>query len=220
MTMAVTLAVLAGASGAAAGQASTSDGRAAIAPLAEMAKAPTRAERRCRSISRRRLVRLRRLAVSRGQTRVSRSARARVRRKLRRCLSSARSRSKQPSAPKPGDPALPISGSPTAPGGPAPPSLPSFVGVTASDTDGFRLALSRPAVAAGAVTIELRNTDSGPHDLVVEPEGGGDEIARFDPAEPGAVVRKTFALPKGEWRLFCSLPNHATAGMRATLRAE
>ena len=70
------------------------------------------------------------------------------------------------------------------------------------------------------VTIELRNVDNGPHDLVVEPEGGGDEVARFDEADPGAVVRKAVPLSKGRWRLYCSLPGHAAIGMEATLRAE
>jgi len=108
-------------------------------------------------------------------------------------------------------------GSPDAPA----PTLPSFVGVTASDDDGFRLTLSRPAVAAGSVTIELRNTDSGPHDLVVEPEGGGAEAARFEPVGPdSAPARKTVALPAGRWRLYCSLPTHAPRGMEAILRAE
>ncbi len=105
------------------------------------------------------------------------------------------------------------------PGTPAP-SLPSFVGVTASDSDGFRLTLSRPAVAAGNVTIELRNIDNGPHDLVVEPEGGSAAVADFDEADPGAVVRKQVALANGRWYLYCSLPGHEAIGMHATLRAE
>ena len=92
--------------------------------------------------------------------------------------------------------------------------------MTASDSDGFRLTLSRPAVAAGNVTIELHNIDNGPHDLVVEPDGGGGAVADFDEADPGAVVRKQVALAKGRWYLYCSLPNHEAIGMHATLRAE
>ena len=92
--------------------------------------------------------------------------------------------------------------------------------MTASDSDGFKLTLSRPAVAAGNVTIELRNIDNGPHDLVVEPEGGGVAVADFDEAGPGAVARKQVALAKGRWYLYCSLPGHEAIGMHATLRAE
>jgi hypothetical protein len=174
-------------------------------------------EHRCRSLAKRRLGRLRKAAESKGRARIG-TARKRVRRKLRRCLATARREANEPAggpggsgSPDPGVPSKPV---PTAP------SLPSFVGVTASDSDGFRLTLSRPAVAAGDVTIELRNIDNGPHDLVVEPEGGGAAVADFDEADPGAVVRKQVALAEGRWYLYCSLPNHESIGMHATLRAE
>lgn len=183
---------------------------------------PTRGERRCRALAKRRIARLRAAARARGRARVDGGARRRVKRRLRRCLAAARQRASEPALPGTG---TPPPQAPTEPGAPVVPGpsqpLPSFVGATASDVDGFRLTLSRPAVAAGNVTIELRNTDSGPHDLVVEPEQGGAAAARFDAVEPGAApTRKTVALPAGRWRLYCSLPNHALAGMEATLRAE
>jgi hypothetical protein len=122
------------------------------------------------------------------------------------------------SAPAGGSPGTETS--PTPPTTPDPSPLGSFLGVTASDSDGFRLTLSRPTVAAGMVTIELRNDDSGPHDLVVRPEAGGAEVERLDPVAPGAVDRKDFALVEGRWYLFCSLDGHEAAGMHATVRAE
>jgi len=174
------------------------------------------AKRRCRSTAKRRFVRVRHASLTKRERT---TVRKRVQRKLRRCLAATRQAVPTPpteGSPAPQQPSSP-SPAPTAPG----PTLPSFVGVTASDDDGFRLTLSRPAVAAGNVTIELRNTDSGPHDLVVEPDGGGAEVARFDPVEPGAApARETVTLSAGRWRLYCSLPNHALAGMQATLRAE
>jgi hypothetical protein len=160
------------------------------------------------------MARLRKAAGARGRLRVGKAARGRVRRKLRRCLAASRRLAEGPADAPGGSPGT---GSPTEP---APPSPPSFVGVTASDSDGFRLTLSRPAVAAGNVTVELRNVDSGPHDLVVEPEGGGAAVADFEEADPGAVVRRQVALAKGRWYLYCSLPNHEAIGMHATLRAE
>jgi hypothetical protein len=175
------------------------------------------AERRCRSTAGRRFARVRRASPTKRERT---AARKRVRRKLRRCLGAARR--VVPAPPTGGVPVTPRQPSSPAPG-PAPPgpTLPSFVGVTASDDDGFRLTLSRPAVAAGNVTIELRNTDSGPHDLVVEPDGGGAEVARLDPVGPGSPpLRKAVSLPAGRWRLYCSLSNHALAGMQVTLRAE
>ena len=164
------------------------------------------AERRCRRIAKRRFAR-----SERGS-----KARARARRKLRRCLRQARQGSERAAPPAGGAP--PPQEPPTDPGTVPPPA--SFVGVVASDDDGFRLTLSRPAVDAGTVTIELRNTDSGPHDLAVRPDGGGPVIGQIEPVDPGGVKRKGFALAEGEWRLFCTLDGHEAAGMSAKLIAE
>lgn len=203
---------------AVAGTVGTTDDAAKERTSARPSASEAAAERRCRSTARRRLARVRRASLTKRERT---TARKRLRRKLRRCLSAAR---RVVPAPTPGGPGPgPAQPPPTTPTGPTPPAptLPSFVGVTASDSDGFRLALSRPAVAAGNVTIELRNTDRGPHDLVVEPDGGGAETARFDPLAPdSAPTRKTVALPAGLWRLYCSLSNHAEQGMEVTLRAE
>lgn len=182
------------------------------ASVAEATAKASAGERRCRTLARRRLARVR-TDVARGRRP---AARRRVRRKLRRCLRQAR-QADEVGTPQPDE--TPAPGSPTAPGAPTPP-LSSFLGVTASDSDGFRLTLSRPAVAAGLVTFELRNSDSGPHDLVVRPFAGGDEVGRLDQVEPGEVRRKGIELARGDWYLFCSLDGHEATGMHATLRAE
>ncbi len=189
-------------------------GAAWHAGAAESMTAPA-AARRCRTVARKRFARIRRGSLAKP---ARLAARRRVKAKLARCLTAARlvTPTLTPGGPAPQPP------SPTPPTGPGtpPPSLPGFVSATASDDDGFRLTLSRPAVAAGSVTVELRNSDRGPHDLVIEPDGGG-ETARFDPLAPDtAPVRKTIALPAGRWRLYCSLGDHAAQGMEATLRAE
>jgi hypothetical protein len=179
-------------------------------PVADAAATPSAGERRCRTVARRRLARVRaNVAVGKRP-----AARKRVRHKLRRCLRRARAPVDGPS--HPGDTPPPGPGTPPPP----PPPLSRFLGVTASDSDGFRLTLSRPVVGAGLVTFELRNNDSGPHDLVVRPSAGGDEIGRLDEVEPGGVRRKGIELAKGDWYLFCSLEGHEAAGMHATLRAE
>jgi hypothetical protein len=144
--------------------------------------------------------------------------RVRIRRKLRRCLRAARKRAEQPVPDPGGDPGDPAPGTPGDPGTPAP--LGRFLGVTASDSDGFRFTLSRPAVAAGVVTVQLRNTDSGPHDLAIRPEAGGDKIVHFEPVDPGGVHQQPVTLAKGRWYLFCSLEGHEAAGMHAVVRAE
>lgn len=218
VTLAIVVLVSAVSAGASAARSSPRAGGsdAVTSPLAGLAAKPSHAERRCRLLAHRRRARSRKLAHGSVRT----AARVRARRKLRRCLREARSHGQTP-GPLPGEPtpAPGQGGGPPTPGTPPAP-LASFTGVTASDSDGFRLTLSRPLVAAGDVTIELRNTDSGPHDLVVRPEAGGSEAARFGPADPGAVVRKQVALARGRWYLFCSLSGHEAAGMHVTLRAE
>lgn len=187
---------------------------------AAASRAGQTAARRCRSAARKRLARIRNGSLAK---RARPAARRRVRAKLRRCLRVARREPTPPvngAPPSAGQPAPQPGAPPGTPSPIPPPSLPSFVGVTASDSDGFRLTLSRPAVAAGNVTVELRNIDSGPHDLWIEPDGGGPAVVKFEEADPGAVTRKQVVLPKGDWYLYCSLPGHAASGMSARLRAE
>lgn len=114
-----------------------------------------------------------------------------------------------------------------APGVPAPPAQPPaeptpslgrFLGIDASE---FSFTLSRPAVAAGTVTFELRNRGEDPHNLVVSPEGTHDRLAQFEDleAETG-MAQKRVNLPAGRYYLWCSITFHEAAGMHATLRAE
>jgi Sulfocyanin (SoxE) domain len=117
------------------------------------------------------------------------------------------------SAPAPGSG---TPGSPNSPGGPAPGQpLADYVAVTASE---WRLALSRPLVGAGLVTVELRNAGEDPHDLVVAPEGGGAPAHHFAETDPGVYTAAGMQLAAGRYTLFCSLPGHAEAGMTATLQ--
>jgi hypothetical protein len=111
---------------------------------------------------------------------------------------------------------VPGPGLPASPGGPAPGQpLPDYVAVTASE---WRLALSRPLVGTGLVTVELRNAGEDPHDLVVAPEGGGTPAHHFPETDPGIYTAAGMQLPAGRYTLFCSLPGHAEAGMTATLQ--
>jgi hypothetical protein len=119
-------------------------------------------------------------------------------------------------APGAGGPAPRSPGTPGSPGGPAPAQpLPDYVAVTASE---WRLALSRPLVGAGLVTVELRNVGEDPHDLVVAPEGGGAPAHHFPETGPGTYTASGMSLVAGRYTLFCSLPGHAEAGMTATLQ--
>lgn len=84
----------------------------------------------------------------------------------------------------------------------------------------FAFSFSRPRVAAGPVTIELVNVGEDPHDLVLAREGDSQEVARFDELAPAAIASQTVTLDAGRYRLYCALPGHEPAGMRATLLVE
>jgi hypothetical protein len=119
-------------------------------------------------------------------------------------------------APSVGGTPDPDPGTPGSPGSPTPAQpLPDYVAVTASE---WRLALSRPLVGAGLVTVELRNAGEDPHDLVVAPQGGGTPAHHFPETDPGLYTAAGMQLAAGRYRLFCSLAGHAEAGMTATLQ--
>jgi hypothetical protein len=86
------------------------------------------------------------------------------------------------------------------------------------------LTLSRQSITAGPALIQYFNRGEDPHDL---------RIRRI--AQQGVSARRTFAvsetpsgelgklkarLASGRYRLWCSLPGHEQAGMRATLRVK
>jgi hypothetical protein len=84
----------------------------------------------------------------------------------------------------------------------------------------FYFGLSRPAVGAGEVTIELNNRGEDPHNLNLRQEG--DEAPPLEIPETQSLQRSvaTFELPAGSYRLWCSLPGHEEKGMYSTLQVE
>ena len=121
-----------------------------------------------------------------------------------------------PVAVDPGAPAAPAAdptGPPTPPSAPAAP-LPHTLGVSAKE---FTLTLTRTLVGDRAVTIELRNTGEDGHDLHVDTLGGTPVAAWDELAADAPAVAKTVTLAAGTYRLYCSLPGHAAAGMDTRL---
>lgn len=117
-----------------------------------------------------------------------------------------------------GTPAPGPGGSPGSDPAPAPPALGRFVSVATRE---FSLTLSRPVVASGAVTVELRNLGEDPHNLLLGPDDGGySTLADWPETAPGDYLRQSVTLPVGRYRLWCSLPGHEAAGMSVTLRVE
>lgn len=121
---------------------------------------------------------------------------------------------------------------PRPPGWPGAPSLPAplpvpaaappadlgrFLSVSARE---FSLTLSRPALAAGEVTIELRNRGEDPHNLVVSPAGSHTELAQIGTQAPLGVAEVDTRLAAGRYYLWCTLPGHEAAGMHAALEVR
>jgi plastocyanin len=121
---------------------------------------------------------------------------------------------------------MPVVVLPPAPVPPAPPPPPP---APEPEPEANRLAvkaaeyfyvLSRPSVRAGEVTIELNNRGEDPHNLNLREEG--DEGAPYELPETDSLQRNVagFELPAGNYRLWCSLPEHEAEGMFTTLVVE
>lgn len=90
---------------------------------------------------------------------------------------------------------------------------PARVFVTAKE---WSLILSRQSLQAGDARIQLFNGGEDAHDLRLRRAGGTRTLAVGE-TTPGEVTELRAMLRTGRWRLWCSLPGHAKAGMRATL---
>ena len=97
---------------------------------------------------------------------------------------------------------------------PAPATVaPSRVQVTAKE---FWFALSRCAVVEGPAIVELVNFGEDPHDMRLQRLGGG-RVYRTPLIQPGKFYDLSVKLLPGRYRLWCSVANHASLGMKATL---
>ncbi|WCB93254.1 hypothetical protein DSM104299_01961 [Baekduia alba] len=97
------------------------------------------------------------------------------------------------------------------------------VGVTLDDRGGYSARLSRPAVAAGAVVVQLINQGEDDHNLRVVPTDHDDATVDFPLTAAGANATRTLTLKPGTYRVFCTLTtpvNHEAAGMNATLKVS
>jgi azurin len=102
---------------------------------------------------------------------------------------------------------------------PAQAAAPSRVLVEATE---FQFTLSRTNVKAGPAIVQLAIRGEDPHDLRLAPPRGhaSAQPATVPETLPGAVAEWRGKLTKGRWTLYCSLPGHKAAGMRATLTVK
>jgi plastocyanin len=97
---------------------------------------------------------------------------------------------------------------------------PSRVLVEATE---FRFTLSRTTVKPGPAIVQLAIRGEDPHDLRLVRTGkarGARKPGAVPETLPGAVAEWRGTLTKGKWTLYCSLPGHKQAGMRATLTVK
>ncbi len=65
------------------------------------------------------------------------------------------------------------------------------------------------------LTIIVRNTGRLPHNLRIR--GAGGTRVKFRTMLPGESAARVVKLPRGDWRMFCSLSNHEELGLYGTL---
>jgi plastocyanin len=79
----------------------------------------------------------------------------------------------------------------------------------------LRLQLSRASVTAGPTIVQQYNAGSDPHNLILERQGA--VAFSYSTLDPGLNQSQTVNLARGTWTLYCSLLDHKSLGMQATL---
>ena len=82
--------------------------------------------------------------------------------------------------------------------------------------DEFGYTLSRPAVKAGPVIVQLANFGEDEHDLRLR-RVGGTRTYRIRTVAPGRIGELEARFLPGRFRLWCSLADHRARGMSAVL---
>ena len=83
--------------------------------------------------------------------------------------------------------------------------------------DEFGLAASRPSIRSGPAIIELVNYGEDDHDLALR-RVGGTRTYRIGIVHPGKTGELETRLRAGHFVLWCTLADHRSRGMRASLR--
>jgi plastocyanin len=81
----------------------------------------------------------------------------------------------------------------------------------------FELALSRAKVKQGRAIVELVNLGEDPHDLALRRVARGARTYTTKVVSPGEDASISFRLYPGRYQLWCTIGDHRTRGMRATL---
>ncbi len=115
--------------------------------------------------------------------------------------------------PKPGATATPTpTATPVATATPTP--LPSRTNVDLTDIREWSVRPSYRALAAGRIDFNVNNRGEDDHNLTVR--DASQDLAKIDLA-PGETGTLTVQLAAGSYTLYCSLPTHEAAGMKAVI---
>src|SRR3954453_16705389 len=80
----------------------------------------------------------------------------------------------------------------------------------------FSLILSRTNLKPGTAKVQLYNAGEDAHDLRLK-RVGGTRMLKLAETGPGKVTELKAILRPGTWKLWCSLPELAEAGIRAAV---
>ena len=97
---------------------------------------------------------------------------------------------------------------------PAPPPTVARLGVTARE---WSLVLTRATLPAGRARVQLQNLGEDAHNLRIERASGEGGALSVPLAEAGERKEGEGTLSAGSYTVYCALPGHEAAGMRATL---
>ena len=96
------------------------------------------------------------------------------------------------------------------------PAAPARVQISATE---FGIALSRPTIRKGVAIVELVNYGQDDHDLALR-RVGGTRTYRMGIVHPGRAGSLEVRLPAGRFILWCTLADHRSRGMAASLRVR
>ena len=85
--------------------------------------------------------------------------------------------------------------------------------------DEWSLVSSRQRITAGKLEIQLYTRGEAVHHLAAR-RVGAERTFRIAETRPGQLGEATWRLRPGRYRLWCDLPGHRAAGMRASLRVR
>ena len=83
----------------------------------------------------------------------------------------------------------------------------------------YALNAYQSTLAAGSIHFNVYNYDQDPHTFAIADSGGQQltDTVQVPAGHTGAPVTLTVNLPPGTYTLFCTLPQHAADGMKATI---